>query len=767
MFQFFVLALFFSAALVKAQDCSIRLNGQIIDSSSDDPLVFATVFLEENERGATAGESGEFSLDNLCRGDYHLLVRHIGCEPERIFLRLRNDTSFTIKLAHHTELIDEVTVHGSASENSAQSSNTVNTEAILSGGDGNLGSLLDGVAGVSTLRNGAGIGKPIIHGLFGNRIAILNNGIVQAGQQWGNDHAPEVDPFVADHLSVVKGVGALRYGNSLGGVIMVEPDEIGDEPHLHGRLHYLFASNGRGHTLNAQLERGGGWAKWRFTGTLRNSGDTHAPDYYITNTGRKEANVALQLEKELDRNWSAKVYLSHFNTNIGIMRASHIGNLTDLESALTRDTPFFTSDDFSYEINPPSQKVNHSLLKVQLEKLAEDESKLSFTYSFQRNDRREFDVRRGGRSNIPSLSLDQWTNFIAADYSKPINDFTILRSGFQFTYVFNDNESGTGVSPLIPDYQSATPAAYVSLIKQRDKWFSELGLRYDFVDLSAKVRVRRPPLTETIRYNPNFNQASGAAGLRYEANKQLSLAANLGLVMRAPQVNELYSSGLHQGVSGIEEGDPELNPERSIKGTLSVKYAAGHRFFLQALTYYQRVQDYIYLQVQPNYRLTIRGAFPVFLYEQTDAEIAGLDLLFSVEPSEQLKLVTQYSYLRGTDVSNDQPLVFMPPNRVSSRLAYAFNDGARFSNTTAEIEGEYTFRQDRLNADQDLLAAPDGFFLLSAQIGTHLQLRGQSLHFSLRADNLLNISYRDYLNRLRYFADELGRNVVLGVSWEF
>ena len=51
------------------------------------------------------------------------------------------------------------------------------------------------------LRNGSGISKPVIHGLFGNRVTILNNGITQSGQQWGNDHAPEIDPFVADHLS--------------------------------------------------------------------------------------------------------------------------------------------------------------------------------------------------------------------------------------------------------------------------------------------------------------------------------------------------------------------------------------------------------------------------------------------------------------------------------------------------------------------------------------------------------------------------------------
>ncbi|PHI20517.1 TonB-dependent receptor [Lewinellaceae bacterium SD302] len=764
--SFFCLCLSSSLLFAQAQDCTVRFSGRVFDDGSGDPLVFATVFVEETQAGTTTGPEGNFLLENLCPGEYHLLVRHVGCEPERIFLRLRSDSSLNIRLQHHTELIDEVIVHGAASENSTQNSSTVGTEAILSGGDGNLGNLLDEISGVSTLKNGAGIGKPVIHGMFGNRIAVLNNGIVQSGQQWGNDHAPEVDPFVADHLAVVKGVGALRYGNSLGGVVLVEPGEIDDEPHLHGRLHYLFASNGRGHTLNTQLERGGKYFNWRFTGTLRASGDTHSPDYFITNTGRREANAALQLEKELPNDWRAKLYLSHFSTDIAIMRASHIGNLTDLESAIGRETPFFTSDDFSYEINAPFQRVNHSLIKAELSKVATDQSKLTFTYAGQRNARDEFDVRRGGRSDLPSLSLEQWTHFVAVDHSKPLGDFTILRRGAQFNYVYNDNGI-TGNFPLIPDYESFTPSAYLSLLRQRDRWYSEAGLRYDFAATNAETIVRNPPLTEIIQRSPRFHQLSGAAGLRYQANRQLSVSANLGVVTRGPQVNELYSAGLHQGVSGIEEGDPDLNPERSIKGTLSLKFATSQHFFLQALTYYQRIQDYIYLQVQPDFRLTVRGAFPLFLYEQTNAEIAGLDLLFSVEPTEQLKIVTQYSYLNGTDLSNDQPLVLMPPNRLSSSLQYALKDGRRFGNTTIQLKGEYTFRQHRLNEDQDLLAPPDAYFLLSARLGTHLQIGSQSLHFSLRADNLLNVHYRDYLNRLRYFSDELGRNLVLGVSWEF
>ena len=95
-----------------------------------------------------------------------------------------------------------------------------------------LAELLDSEAGVSTLRNGAGIGKPIVHGLFGNRLTILNNGVAQSGQQWGNDHSPEIDPLSADKVTILKGAGAIEHqGGNLGAVILVQPLRIPKDPH--------------------------------------------------------------------------------------------------------------------------------------------------------------------------------------------------------------------------------------------------------------------------------------------------------------------------------------------------------------------------------------------------------------------------------------------------------------------------------------------------------------------------------------------------------
>jgi len=413
-----VFILLFLSKNIAAQDCSLSLTGKVIDKGTSIPLAFSNIYIEDIEKGTVTDDEGFFEIDNICPADYHLTVSHLGCETVEIFFTIKKDTFINFHLNHHEELLDEVVVHGSKSENTTAVSSTINRAAITTESSENIAEILENIVGVSVLRSGSGIAKPIIHGLFGNRVMILNNGIAQSGQQWGNDHAPEIDPFVADHLSVVKGVSTLAYGgNSLGSVVMVESAPIDDDPHLHGETNYTFETNGLGHTVNTRLEKKSDWGAWRISGSLKRKGDTHAPDYSLTNTGQREQNIALQIDKHWNNRWETEFYYSLFNTEIGVLRGSHIGNLTDLQEAIGREIPFFTEDNFSYKINPPRQLVSHHLVKVATKHTISHDQLIKFNYGGQWNQRKEFDVRRGDRSNIPVLDLNQFSNFFEAAYN--------------------------------------------------------------------------------------------------------------------------------------------------------------------------------------------------------------------------------------------------------------------------------------------------------------------------------------------------------------
>jgi len=764
---FILLFIFGIVTEINAQDCQLTLSGQVLDENTEIPLTFANIYLEEAEKGATTDDAGMFSISGLCAGEYHIRYSHVGCETQRKFINLKSDTILVIELHHHTELLDEIVVHGAQGDNSAQVSNSLSAEKIAERGNENLANVLEQIAGVSTLKNGSGISKPVIHGLYGNRVAILNNGIAQSGQQWGNDHAPEIDPLTAEHISVVKGAGVLAYsGSSLGGIVLVEPSNIDDEPHLHGKASYIYQTNGRGHTTNLQLGKSGEKIAWRATGTLKLIGDRHAPNYFLTNTGNREANFSLQANTEHSGRWKTNFYYSLFNTKLGVLRGAHIGNLTDLESALTREKPFFTRDTFSYAINSPAQTVQHHLLKLKSKYSLNEHSFFTFTYGGQVNNRKEFDVRRGGRSDIPAFSLLQHSHFLEGQYKYISEDSLVLKTGVQLNLTDNTNNPETGILPLIPDYRSYSSSGYIVATKEQKKFFYEVGARYDAKFLEA-ITISRDLPRRIERFNHSFYNFGLSGGVKYQINERLRTAFNTGWITRNPEINELYSSGLHQGVSGIEEGDRELTAEQSFKTTWLWEGNVRGKFFVQALGYFQQVNNFIYLQPQEEFRLTIRGAFPVFLYKQTDARIYGADVTAYLQPTENLRFTTKYAYVKGQNVSENLPLIFMPPNNATASVNYTFEHLGDLENCAFELSGNYVFEQKNLLADQDFLAPPPAYFLLAAKFSFQVDWKKTSMKFFVRGENLLNTEYRDYLNRLRYFGDDVGRNVVFGGSLKF
>ena len=746
--------------------CSLRLSGQVIDTYTAEPLPYASVWVEETGGGTETDEEGHFVLTALCRGAVHLQISHIGCHTERLYLVLEKDTSLLITLSHNEAVLEGVVVTDERSRTAGQSQSSLSQQQLEAAAGRTLADIASRLAGVSVLRNGSGIAKPVIHGLSGNRIAILNNGLVQAGQQWGADHAPEIDPFTADRLTVVRGVDAIPYGgNTLGGAVLTESSTISVDPHLHGFAQYIGETNGRMQTVSTRLERGGGWADWRVTGTYKFSGDHRTPDYFLRNTGLREQALAGQLNRHRGQRYQ-QLYYSFFNTELGILRGAHIGNLTDLEAAIGRETPFFTEPSFSSRLEAPRQVVTHHLLKYNYKHYYSEDRSFQLTYGGQLNHRREYDVRRGGRSDRPALDLLLQAHFVDMHWQQERPTGRNWKAGIQLRFLDNDNQAGTGILPLVPDYQVYQPSAYGLLHGKKGKLAWQTGGRYDFFALDAQVVSTELP-RRLERFYHRFHNITLAGGLEYPLLKGWNTKVNVGLVQRAPEANELHSAGLHQGVAGIEEGNPSMQQERSAKVVWTHTLSFRKKWLLESSLYHQYIVDYIFLEPQAERRLTIRGAFPLFLYKQTDASLSGLDFSGRFLPSDHWEFELRYAVVRGRDLGGNQPLYGMPADRLSADATYTFGRWRSFSNNRITLSSTYAFEQTRLLPAQDFLPPPPGYFLLSLNLATDTRIAGHTLHIYLLVDNALNVRYRDFLNRLRYYADEQGRNLRLNLKWEF
>ena len=769
---FYCACFFFLSSLVSGQECQIRIDNTITDAFTQAPLPAVHVVIQELRVGAHTDDDGKFLLDDICPGDYHLVVSHVGCEPEELHLHLESDTTLPIVLYHTPISLTDVVVEGQSSRFYNQLSQSVTKQTIEDNVNQNLSMLLENEAGVYSLKNGNGVAKPIIQGMFGNRLNILNNGILQSGQQWGNDHSPEIDPLVANRITIVKGTNALEYGGgNYGAIILVESRKIDSDPHLHGRINYAFETNGRGNNLNIQLQKYNPGFSWRLSGTLKNYGDRKAPDYFLNNTGLRESNAAVEIQKSWRQTTFLDAYASTFNTEIGILRGSHIGNTTDLNSALGRAVPFFTEENFSRDIEAPRQRVGHHLLKLDARHFFEENESVQLIVAAQLNDRKEFDVRRSGRDAIPALSLSQYTISTDIKYKKEWQDHWSLHVGNQNFFIDNTNDPETGILPLIPDYFSFRSGVFVTANKYWNATSMNIGARYDYEWQNVPTITNTTP-RRILRYKNNFHNFNATLGFRYTLSDLHELTFNTGYTMRNPGINELYSQGLHQGVSGIEEGDPDLIAEKSIKSTLGYTAQLGSGVSFESIFYYQYVNDYIFLNPQDEVRLTIRGAFPVFKYEQTNAQIYGVDISSQITVLNSLVGQLKFSYIKGEDQELNTPLIYIPPMNAYAALTYRKHipiTGAKIHVDDLEFQwnNRYVFEQTNYLPGQDFIPPPSGYNIMGLKVSANLTLPKYKLRIFIKTDNVLNARYRDYLNRLRYFADDTGFSATIGANLKF
>jgi iron complex outermembrane receptor protein len=680
-------------------------------------------------------------------------------------------------LAQDTLRLQEVQVHGQHSPVNRNSiSTTISAKQLSTTKGGNLADALVDVPGVSTLKSGGTVSKPVIHGLHSNRILLLNNGVRLEGQQWGAEHAPEIDPFIAERIHVVKGAESIRYGaEAMGGVIMVEPPSLPKSAGFGGMLNLVGASNGRAGATSLMLNGGikalPGFG-WRIQQSLRKSGNLKTADYYLGNTGLRENNFSAALGYSTKKA-QYEAYYSKFSTDLGVLYSAHVGTAEDIEAriALGRPTEQY---DFTYDISAPKQRVNHQLLKLKAHYDFDENRQLDMVYAFQRNHRREYDFRRGDRESIPITDLMLQTHTLDGIYTSYTQNGHKRNYGFNTVVQVNNNVPGTLANTFIPNFDSYTMGAFAM-----QRWITgdielEAGLRYDYKYFDAAgfrysystADATEETINEQYYGGENsFHNVTGSAGIRWNLQNHSQLISNIGLAWRAPTANELFSNGLHHGAGLYEVGDPDLKSEQGYKWTTAFEHKKD-LFSLETAVYAQYINNYIFSKPGLQYRQTISGTFPVFYYEQANAFFYGADIAGTYQFFPFLSYRFTGSVVRARNLQDKSHLPFIPSARMAQQLTWTFDPDTN-KDSYLQIGHQQVARQTSYEPGSDYAAPPKGYGLLSLAAGSSLNLGKQVLRVHLQADNLLNISYKDYMNRYRYYAHEMGRNVTIRLAYQF
>ena len=629
-----------------------------------------------------------------------------------------------------------------------------------------LASLLEGVSGMSSIQTGTIVAKPVIHGMYGNRILLMTNGARLTGQQWGSDHAPEVDKNGFSNIEVVKGAESVKYGSeALGGIIVMDQSALPyEQKNISGKLSTHYGTNGRRFSLSGFAEGSLKWNRhfaWRLHANWENGGDRSTAHYLLNNTGLREKALALTLGYAKGK-WRIEGGYSYFGQKLGVMQSAQMGNEELLRERIMLGQPVsFTP--FSRSIGYPHQKINHHTAFAKAFFNDEKWGNFAWQSTFQSDNRRENRIRRMNHSDIPTVSLHLKSLQNTLTWQKSYRQWK-SEAGLQLINTENHNERGTGVVPIIPNYTELTAGAYFLQKLTMNKWGLEAGARGDYQHTEADGYDWTGKRYGGKRNFGNFTYSMGA---HFRPDSHWKLTTNFGVAWRAPHVYELYSNGNELSSGIFVKGDSTLKSEQSYKWITSVKYS--HPIVsLQLDAYLQWINNYIYDQPTLKNIVVVSGAYPVFQYRQTAAFFRGVDLDLHVKPLPNLDYHLVSALIWANERTSHNYLPYIPSARFTHSLTWSprINDNLV---THIGVNHRYVAKQKRFDPATDLINfTPDAYHLLGLEVSADWQLdNGQTLQFSLTGDNILNKEYKEYTNRSRYYAHDMGRDIRCIITWNF
>lgn len=763
---------FLSIASFSQSNCDLIFTGQVVDSHNGEYLVGAIVSLDGVAKAVTNSE-GFFTMKDLCVQQYEFSVSHIECDPLKEQIKLDGSITKVFYMEHHQEEIEEILIEQSRKAGEeAKASQQIKKEELQAQQGQTFGDLLTSVEGVTLLKTGSTIAKPVVNGLHSQRVLVLNNGIRQEGQSWGSEHAPEIDPYTIQDITVIKGAGSVEYGaDGLGGVVVVKPSPLPLQYGLSIEPSVGLFTNGR--SISSSINMLGKQnvfglpVSFQFQGSLKKAGSLKTPNYFLHNTSLNEQNFQLR-GGILKDNYGIEAKWSQYNSELGILADSHIGSRKDLEAIIANGRPFILRD-FTYDFIRPRQEIVHEIAQISGYKNTKF-GKINAEFARQYNSRSEFDRY----IDVPGLKLKTETYLGKLSLEHSLIEKMNGKIGLE---IFSQDYRYDGFY-LIPEYQQSGYGGYlVENYELNDRLYIEAGLRYDAKHYRYQIPYKefRRIDEDAIQFdftNGNIGYATkefnnlwaGSTGVVFDATKELKLSSYFGYGTRQPLPNELFSDGVHHGTANYEVGNPRLTPEKALTTQLNAEFNNEKtRAYLNL--YRNGIQDFIYFapsQKSTPTVFTIRGFFAEFIARQSDAVMLGVD--YELERAfldKKMKIQTSGAFLKADDQKLNEPLIYMPANRLEHSVNYEFSNGL-----SSEVKMQQVFRQKRTpNSIEDFAPTPDAYNLFNLSVNYDAQILNNKLTLTASVDNVLNKQYKDYLNRFRYYADELGRNISLRMNY--
>jgi len=727
------------------------IAGTVTDAGSA-PLQGAIVSLAELRLQSVTGADGRFSFGGVPGGDYTIVVRRLGYEST-VRSHVSSGSAANVTMIASPFTVYPITVTATRTPALTGASvlpvNELGADALRRNATISLAHSLQTLPGVRSVSTGEQIGKPMIRGLFGSRVLVLEDGSRLEDYSWSEEDAPSVDARLAQRVEVIRGPASVLYGSdAIGGVVNVIPQDLPTT--MDGRSFRHIGAEAYGASNNKEaggtltLEGASGRLGWRAMGIGRFAQSFDTPDGEVDNTGYFSINGEAAAGIRSDRS-NTTLRFSHYGGEFKLLEARKptgtVAGAADAgpERKLSDDRLQLTNDFLfpGIRLETKAQLQRHSLLELSDDLCTVDPGACVSTGTTPAvMERTAFD-----------LLLNTGTVDILAHHV--LNDAIHGVAGVSGLYQSNDSR---GPIFLIPSATTTSGAAFAFEEATAGMWTLAAGARFDARKTSANAN---PSIGLAADREITYTEPSGNVGVVFRPIPFLSLTANAGAAWRAPTLFELFANGPHLAEARYEIGDPSLKTEKARNLDVGARWQ-NDVVRAEVTAFRNAINDFVYLTPTSVQQAGLR----VYRHLAADALLTGGEGSVQVAATSQVLLRARYDLVRGTNRDLNEPLPLMPPQRGTAGAEYHFTSGWA-GNAFVSGEVEHTMKQDRPNS-QDVVTP--AYTLINFDFGFQQRLFGRSTQIDLGVRNAANTSYRSFLSRYKEFALDPGRNIILRIS---
>ena len=624
----------------------------------------------------------------------------------------------------------------------------------------NIGATLQREAGIHSSSFGTVAGRPIIHGLGGPRVRIMEDRIDTLDVSVTSaDHAVAVDPFIAERIEVLKGSSSLLYGSgAIGGVVDVhtgrKPHSVSDEA-ISGGIQSRYHDNWDGITSALKLNGGAGSFAWHIDASQKDGDDYEIPGFAESSGLRALEAMEEEGHDDEEEHEEEEAYGtlpgSSFDSESVAFGASFVGEQGFIGFAVSQLDSFYGL--------PGGHGHAHE------ENEAEDEEE----------GQPNLDMKQT-RWDVEAALNNPLAGFDSLNIRLGVNDYEhveIEPNGEIATYFTNEAyelrgemtfETGAwrgalGVQHTHRSFSAVGEEAFVPPVDSRNSGVFIIAERtFDKFELETGLRIERVSHEPSVGRDREFNTYAGSLGALVPVTDGWDMSLLLDISSRAPISDELYSNGPHLVTNAFESGEENLSREAAFNLSNSWRYE-NENMKINATFYYTNFSGFIYQRATAEEE----DELPVFQFDQEDARFVGLDLsiVADVWQGEKGALEARAVFdvvSASLDISGNDNLPRIPPWKIGTGLTY---QQGYFSGSL-----DLMYVADQADVPEFQLAT-DSYYDVNLQLNWRWLLGNTEFGVFMIAENLTNEEQRHHTSFIKDFAPAPGRNYQVGVRLEF